>query len=274
MGRKKGRSNTSIGSSSNSGALFSSSRWWAKNSRPSSITRRCRKARVSTLKPSKRKWRKRWNRRRRPPKAPASNRNDLHGGRLARAARLFALRAGNRFLSFRHGHALLRRQPRHPTPLSQGRVGEPRLSRPALQLRAELQRLLPRKGRHRRRQPDSRLRGHLALGHRDQESLRRHHRTARQSLRRDASLLHLSRRQRHDGLPHHDVLAPRRIAPRPQTHRLALPPLRPDRFALPQAALRFGYGAKQLPVGNHLEADYDAQRLKALVGKQRYDFVL
>ena len=34
----------------------------------------------------------------------------------------------------------------------------------------------------RRRQPDSRLRGHLALGHRNQESLRRRHRTARQGV--------------------------------------------------------------------------------------------
>src|SRR5207244_11554185 len=37
--------------------------------------------------PVKPRGRKRWNRRRRRPRAPPSNRNDLHGGRLARAAR-------------------------------------------------------------------------------------------------------------------------------------------------------------------------------------------
>jgi len=116
-----------------------------------------------------------------------------------------------------NGHALLRRQTRNPPALSQGQDRGPRLSRSALQFRPELQRLLSGEGRLRRRQPDSRLRGHLALGHRNQKSLRRRHRAARQGLGRDAGLLHLSGRQRHDGLPHHDVLAPRRTPPSPQT---------------------------------------------------------
>jgi arylsulfatase len=47
--RKTGRSNTSIGSSTSSGALCSSRRSWAKKSRPPSISRRCSTARASTL---------------------------------------------------------------------------------------------------------------------------------------------------------------------------------------------------------------------------------
>src|SRR2546426_3509309 len=58
-----------------------------RKSSPPSFPRRCSGARASTLTQSKRRWGNGWLRQRRRAKAPASNRNDLHGGRLARAAR-------------------------------------------------------------------------------------------------------------------------------------------------------------------------------------------
>jgi arylsulfatase A-like enzyme len=79
--QKREDSNISIGSNTNSGASFSSSSWWQRKSKPSLSTRRCSAARASTLMQSKRRWGKGWLRRRRRPKAPAVDRNDLQGGR-------------------------------------------------------------------------------------------------------------------------------------------------------------------------------------------------
>ena len=86
------------------------------------------------------------------------------------------------------------------------------------------------------------------------------HRPARPRLRRDAGLLHLPGRQRHDGLPHHDGPAPGRTAPRPQTHRLPLPPLRPHRLPLPQAAAGCGVRAEAVSARDHLEANQRPQQ--------------
>ena len=71
--RKKGRSNTSIGSNSNSGALYLSSNWWRRKPRPSSISLLCSAAQASILTRSKRRWRKGWKRLRKQAKVPASN---------------------------------------------------------------------------------------------------------------------------------------------------------------------------------------------------------
>ncbi len=43
--------------------------------------------------------------------------------------------------------------------------------------------------------------------------------------------------ERHDGLPHHDGPAPHRAAPRPQTHREPVPPLRPHGESLLEAGV-------------------------------------
>ena len=50
-----------------------------------------------------------------------------------------------------------------------------------------------------------------------------------------SSLPSVRRRERHDGLPRDDGPAPRRVAPRPQAHRLHLPALRPHREPLSEA---------------------------------------
>ena len=59
---------------------------WARKSKPSSTTRRCSAAPASTSTPSRRRWGKGWPKRKQRPKAPATSRNNLHEGRLARAA--------------------------------------------------------------------------------------------------------------------------------------------------------------------------------------------
>ena len=113
---------------------------------------------------------------------------------------------------------------------------------PAVQLEPRLQRHLPRRVRQPVRCAAARLRGHLALGPIGRVDLRLpdQHRPPRrprarqgQHDHRRAALRH--RREPDDGLPGRDGRPPRRAPPRPQAHRLALPPLRPHREPLPKA---------------------------------------
>ena len=55
------------------------------------------------------------------------------------------------------------------------------------------------------------------------------------------------RQQRHDGLPGDDDAPAGGAAPRPQAHRLHLPPLRPHREPLPQGAHGRGVWQRALP---------------------------
>ena len=89
-GRKTEDSNTSIGSSSISGVLCSSNKSLVRNSKPSWITRRCSGAELQSRR-NKSGDGKRMQQAEAAVTAPATSRNDLHGGRLARAARPCAL---------------------------------------------------------------------------------------------------------------------------------------------------------------------------------------
>ena len=73
MGPRKAHSNTSIGSSFNSGDLSLCKKSSVSNSRPSSIIRPCSGGRVSTSTPLKRKWQKECNRPRRRAKVRATS---------------------------------------------------------------------------------------------------------------------------------------------------------------------------------------------------------
>ena len=138
-------------------------------------------------------------------------------------------------------HPLLRRQPRHTPAARPRRVGGPRLPRPALQLQRQLQCAVQGAVRRGLPSPDQGLHRHLGVDAGGRAHLRAgDHHQSRHARKRQGDGLRLSpvhRQQRHDGLPRHDDAPPRRAAPRPQAHRLHLPPLRPDGQPLPQAAI-------------------------------------
>ena len=87
-GRRRARSNISIGSNTSSGASYLFSKQWARNSKRSSNSRRCSAARASISTPSKQSWKKGLRRRKQLPRALATDGMILKVGGLRTGPRL------------------------------------------------------------------------------------------------------------------------------------------------------------------------------------------
>ena len=85
---------------------------------------------------------------------------------------------------------------------------------------------------------DHGVRRHMALEPRRRASLQRTDKRTRSGRPHDRILSSVHRQQPDDGLSRHDGRPPERASPCPKADRLALSPLRPDRFALFKALLR------------------------------------
>ena len=106
----------------------------------------------------------------------------------------------------------------------------------------------------RRRQPDSRLRGHLALGRVGRARLRRS-RSKQPAKSSDVMQAFYTFLGGNDMMAYLAMMAPRlvelrRVLKPTGSH---LPPLRPDRHPLPQAAHGRGVWARSIPERDHLE---------------------
>ncbi len=157
--------------------------------------------------------------------------------------------------------AVLRRQPRHPSPPHRRRVRGPRLPRSAVQLERQLQRPVRRARRLAGRRADQGVRRHLDVG---REA--RHAPTRRSSKRRARCRRRCRRSGRcsatSDMLAYLAMMAPRLVELRRVLKPTGqpLPALRPDGEPLPEAPARCRLRPGALSQRDHLEAHQRAQQ--------------